>query len=251
MNRNHSRKTPFSVKAATAVLVASAFFSSAHAQDANPNGFDLPPVEDSQNQLQPAKPAYKLPEGASVGDANDRIKTLSSQGAEALKALQGAAVSNEREMNDVESRSKDLREIQALEMQVTKAKLAKDLYQIINGDEDKAKEELDAVKGERDELSVQVKSLEQQLVDTSKQLQSQVGLSHAPDPVVVRVVGAGGHLSAQLLVPYTGETLVQSGDVLSTGHKVTSIGPNGVIVSKDGETRRLAFGKSVPAMPRQ
>ena len=250
MNRNHSRKTPLSVKAALAVILASSVFSVAHAQEVAPLEAAPPLQMPGQGAMQPAAPAFKLPDGASVGDADSKIKKLSAEGAQSLKDLQGAAVSNEREMNDVESRSKDLREIQSLTMQVEKAKLAKDLYQIINGDDDKNKEELDSVKVERDELSVQVKSLEEQLIATNKQLQASAVKPKDPNPVVVSVVGSAGNLSAKILVPFYGETTARTGDVLANGQKVTSIGPNGVTVSKDGETAKLAFGTSVPASRR-
>lgn len=251
MNRNHSRRTPLSAKAALAVLLASSFMTVAQAQDA---GVQLAPPDANQQMpgaLQPAQPEFKLPAGASVGDAQDKIKKLSAEGAQSLKALQGNAVSNEREMNDVESRSKDLREIQSLTMQVEKAKLAKDLYQIINGDEDKNKEELETVKNERDELSIQVKSLEDQLIATNKQLQSEVVKPKDPNPVVVSVVGSGGNLSAKVLVPYYGEATVRKGDVLANGQTVSSITSNGVTVSRDGKTEKLAFGTSVPAAPKR
>jgi type IV pilus biogenesis protein PilP len=251
MNRSHYQKT-FSAKAAVAVLMASCFFSAANAQQLAPVDSVYPATGNVAPAAAPvAAPSYKLPEGASVGDAADKIKKLSSQGAQSLKELQGNAVSNEREMNDVEARSKDLREIQMLEMQVKKAELAKDLYKIINGDEDKNAAELESVKTERDELSVQVKALEEQLATTSKQLQSQVSAASEPNPVIVSITGAAGRLNAKLLVPYYGETTVGPGDTLANGQTVTSIGPNGVSVSKDGKTSKLAFGTSVPAGPRR
>nr|WP_250807637.1 hypothetical protein [Neorhizobium tomejilense] len=254
MNRSHYQKTPsFSVKAATAVLIATGFFSVANAQELAPvDGVNANAPMESVNAplgLQPAKPEYKLPEGANIGDANDKIKKLSSQGAQSLKELQGNAVSNKREMNDIETRSKDLREIQQLEMLVKKAELSKELYKVINGDEDKNKEELETVKTERDELSIQVKSLEEQLVATNKQLQTQTTAPKDPNPVIVSIVGASGKLSAKLLVPYYGETTVAPGDVLANGQTVTSVTANGVTVSKDGESAKLSFGTSVPASP--
>lgn len=251
MNNYHSRKTPlFSVKAVLAVLIASSAFSQAIAQEAADQGELVIPgaVEAPVGALQAKQPDFKLPEGASVGDANDKIKKLSSDGAKSLQDLVGAAVDNQRENVDVEARSGDKREIEALKTQVEKAKLAKELYQIINGDEDKNKAELETVKAERDELSVQVKSLEEQLVETSKQIQTQASKSRdEPNPVIVSVTGSGGNLSAKVLVPYYGEATVRKGDVLANGQTVASITPNGVTVVKDGETSKLGFGTSVPA----
>ncbi|MCZ7861255.1 hypothetical protein O9X98_07515 [Agrobacterium salinitolerans] len=252
MNNYHSRKKPlFSVKAALAVLIASSVFSPAIAQEAaDQSGLVLPGVAEEvpAGALQAKQPAFKLPEGASVGDANDKIKKLSSDGAKSLQDLVGSAIDNQRENVDVEARSGDKREIEALKTQVEKAKLAKELYQIINGDEDKNKAELETVKAERDELSVQVKSLEEQLVETSKQIQTQaVKNRDEPNPVIVSVTGSGGNLSAKVLVPYYGEATVRKGDVLANGQTVASITPNGVTVVKDGETSKLGFGTSVPA----
>lgn len=251
MNNYHSRKTPlFSVKAALAVLIASSVFSPAIAQEAANQGDLVIPgaVEAPVGQLLAKQPDFKLPEGASVGDANDKIKKLSSDGAKSLQDLVGSAIDNQRENVDVEARSGDKREIEALKTQVEKAKLAKELYQIINGDEDKNKAELETVKAERDELSVQVKSLEDQLVETSKQIQTEAIKNHdEPNPVIVSVTGSGGNLSAKVLVPYYGETTVRKGDVLANGQTVASITPNGVTVVKDGETAKLGFGTSVPA----
>lgn len=255
MNNYHSRKTPlFSVKAALAVLIASCAISSANAQDAGDQGeLVIPGAAQAVDGRAPVKqPDFKLPEGASVGDANDKIKKLSSDGAKSLQDLVGASIDNARENVDVEARSGDKREIEALKTQVEKAKLAKELYQIINGDDDKNKAELETVKAERDELSVQVKSLEEQLVETSKQVQSQASQKRdEPNPVIVSVTGSGGNLNAKLLVPYYGETTVRKGDVLANGQTVASITPNGVSVVRDGETTKLGFGTSVPAAPRR
>ncbi|MCV9965049.1 hypothetical protein OIU34_24435 [Pararhizobium sp. BT-229] len=243
----------FSVKAALAVLIASCAISSANAQDAGGQGeLVIPGAEQATDGSLTAKqPDFKLPEGASVGDANDKIKKLSSDGAKSLQDLVGASIDNARENVDVEARSGDKREIEALKTQVEKAKLAKELYQIINGEDDKNKAELETVKAERDELSVQVKSLEEQLVETSKQVQSQAKNSDEPNPVIVSVTGSGGNLNAKLLVPYYGETTVRKGDVLANGQTVASITPNGVTVVRDGETAKLGFGTSVPAAPRR
>jgi type IV pilus biogenesis protein PilP len=257
MNNYHSRKTPFGVKAALAVLIASAAISTANAQEVAP----LQPNNQGELVLPGAAPAapgavakqpdFKLPEGASVGDANEKIKKLSSEGGKSLKDLVGASVDNERENVDVEARSGDKREIEALKSQVEKAKLAKELYQVINGDDDKNKAELESVTAERDELSVQVKSLEEQLVQTSKQVQTQTEAGGEPNPVIVSITGAGGNLNARLLVPYYGETTVHKGDVLANGQTVSSITSNGVTVSRDGQSYKLAFGTSVPAAPRR
>jgi hypothetical protein len=259
MNNYHSRKTPlFSVKAALAVLIASSVFSPAIAQETADQGELVIPGAVEATLDAPAgkslskQPDFKLPEGASVGDANDKIKKLSSDGAKSLQDLVGASVDNQRENVDVEARSGDKREIEALKTQVEKAKLAKELYQIINGDEDKNKAELETIKNERDELSVQVKSLEEQLVETSKQVQSQASQTRSePNPVIVSLTGSGGNLQAKVLVPYYGEATVRKGDVLANGQTVASITPNGVIVSKDGQTTKLGFGTSVPASPRR
>lgn len=251
MNRNHSRKTQFSsVKAAlAAALLATCAISIAHAQDAmltQQEELVLP----GATSLESAAPEFKLPEGATVGDANEKIKKLSSDGAKSLQELVGSAVDNARENADVEARSADKREINALTVQVEKAKLAKQLYQIINGEEDQSKQELETVKVERDELSNQVKSLEEQLAESNKKIQGQSIGGQEPIPVIVSIFGAGDSLSAKLLVPYYGEAIVRKGDVLANGQTVSAITANGVTVSKQGDVFKLAFGTSVPASPR-
>jgi hypothetical protein len=87
MNNYHFRKTPFGVKAALAVLIASCAISTASAQQAAPNQGELvlpgatQPAADTTAAQQPD---FKLPEGASVGDANEKIKKLSSEGGKSL-----------------------------------------------------------------------------------------------------------------------------------------------------------------------
>lgn len=252
MNNYHCRQTPLSsVKAALAVLVATCAFSAAHAQDANLRGGLLIPNATMQaDGAMPAKPDYKLPEGASLGDANDKIKKLSSDGAKSLQELVGASIDNDRENVDVEARSGDKREIEALKSQVEKAKLAKELFQIINGEEEK-EAELASVKAERDQLSGQVKSLEDRLSEASRQASRVDVDAIEPNPVIVRVTGSGGNLSARLLVPYYGEADVRRGDVLANGQTVSSITPTGVTVTRDGHSAKLGFGTSVPASPRR
>jgi type IV pilus biogenesis protein PilP len=255
MNNYHSQKTPlFSVKAALAVLIASCAISSANAQDVGSPQEELVipgSVQPLDGRTSVKQPDFKLPEGASVVDANDKIKKLSSDGAKSLQDLVGASIDNARENVDVEARSGDKREIEALKTQVEKAKLAKELYQIINGEDDKNKAELDTVTAERDELSVQVKTLEEQLADVSKRAQNQpFQRGDEPNPVIVSLTGAGGNLNAKLLVPYYGETTVRKGDVLANGQTVASITPNGVTVVRNGQTTKLSFGTSVPAAPR-
>ncbi|MBY3433458.1 hypothetical protein HFN89_04790 [Rhizobium laguerreae] len=252
MNNYHSRKTPFGVKAALAVLIASAAISTTNAQETAPNQGELvlPATQAVPGAADAKQPDFKLPEGASLGDANEKIKKLSSEGGKSLKELVGASVDNARENVDVEARSGDKREIEALKNQVEKAKLAKELYQVINGEDDKNKAELESVTAERDELSVQVKTLEEQLVETSKQVQTQARPGGDPNPVIVSITGAAGNLNARLLVPYYGETTVHKGDVLANGQTVSSISPSSVTVSKDGETSKLGFGTSVPSARR-
>jgi type IV pilus biogenesis protein PilP len=248
MNRNHYQKMLSSAKAGAALLVASGIFSVAVAQE-------LPPLDQQTPtpggiQLPAAEPEFVLPEGATVGNIDEKLKKLSGDASKKLRELQGDAVNNEREKNDIEARSTDLREIQSLEMDLQKAKVLKELYKTVNAEEDQTKQELETVKSERDELSVQVKTLEEQLITVSKQV-SASARSAEPNPVIVTIFGAGNNLSARLLVPYYGETIVKQGDVLANGQTVSSISSNGVSVSQNGNTARLSFGTTVPATPRR
>jgi type IV pilus biogenesis protein PilP len=254
MNNYHFRKMPFGVKAALAVLMATSGISTAYAQQAAPQAeLVLPGAAQSATDAdKAAQPNFKLPDGASVGDANEKIKKLSSDGAKSLQDLVGAAVDNDRENVDVEARSSDKREVEALKVQLEKAKLAKELYQVINGDEDKSKAELETVKTERDDLEIKVKSLQDQIVEANKQVQAQSpqGAGDA-NPVIVSVTGAGNNLQAKLLIPGFGETTARKGDTLPNGQKVSSITPRGVTVSRDGKSATLAFGTSVSTQVRR
>jgi type IV pilus biogenesis protein PilP len=258
MNRNHFQKrTPLRSKALAALLLAACAFTPAMAQQADDglvipaaNGQGHDPVVQGQGQRPGPLQAIKLPDGATVGDADTKIKEMSNDAAKALNELVGSSVGDRREQSAIDARSQDKREIEALKTQVDKATLAKQLYVIVHGDEDKTKAELQQVKNERDDLSSQVKSLEDQLANAQKQIASQAVKSKDPNPVIVSIVGSGGSLSAKLLVPFYGETIVHRGDLLANGQTVTSISADGVSVSRDGETSRLAFGTSVPAQRR-
>lgn len=231
--------------ALAATLLAAVSFGQAVAQEPD----DLQ-IDEAPAQSQAVKPGqvqdYKLPEDASLADSEDKIKELSKASADKLRNLVGESLGNSRENSDIDARSADKREIEELTHQLAKAKLAKELYKTIAGDEDQTKKELDTAKAERDELSIQVKALEEQLETANKALATQQTKKSAPNPVVARISGTAGNLSARLLVPGYGEMVVRSGDVLPSGQTV-SVTDKGVSVNADGHSIRLAFGTSVSA----
>ena len=207
---------------------------------------NLPPIQDVGVSGQAAPlPSYNLPEGASLEDVNSKLQELSSEGARSLQSLVGNSTSV-REMNDIEDRSADQREINKLTLSLEKARLAKELFKTINGDDQNFKAELEAVKAERDALAVQISAIEQQLIRTTKLMAEQSSGSNVVNPVVVRIVGAANDLTATLLVPVTGQTIVKVGDMLSNGQTVSSITPKGVSVSSGSSKNfKLSFGTSV------
>lgn len=233
MKRKTSQR-PLAVSAAVLAILAGTALSARAQQPAIP----LPADGGA------AEATYELPQGAGLGAADLQVKKLSEDGARALDELVGQAVSSERELNDIEARSEDQRIINTLEMKLEQAKLAKELHETLNDDEEKA---LEAVTLERDQLRAQIKALEEQLTSTAKRLRAQSVDAAEAAPVIVGIAGSNGDLTARLLVPYSGEVVVRRGDTLSDGSRVVSITARGVSVSKDGATRELAFGTAVPA----
>lgn len=234
---------PQAATAVSAPLMAPAPAAPVQAPAVDPTA--LPPVAGAPGAA-PAEPDYKLPQGATLGDSADKIKKLSTDNAKSLKDLVGTATDNTRDMDAAAARAQDKRDIDALNVQLQKVKLAKEIYKTLNADDDKSKEELAAAKADNDKLAAQVKGLEEQLLTTSKQLQSQQVKPQGPNPVVVSILGSGRDLLARILVPVTGETPARVGDTLSNGMKVASITADGVTVSQGGETVRLSFGTTVP-----
>jgi type IV pilus biogenesis protein PilP len=248
----HQRKTSRALRLIAAVLLAGCA-SAAVAQDAPQGNFNLAvPAQQSAGPVAvapgvAAEPEYKLPADASISTSNEEVQKLATENQKRLDEVVGGAFSNEREKNDVDELAKQARVKMRLENDLENAKLVKETHKVIYGDDNKSKEELEKTKTERDELAAQVKSLEDQLVDTNKNLQAQS--QNQPQqgrPVIVSIEGVNGRLSAKLLVPAYGEAVVKTGDTLANGQKVVSITAQGVKVRGEDGPITLAFGTSVP-----
>ena len=246
MNNYHFLSPKLINKSFIALLLSVAVLSPSVAQQATQPSFSDVSVQRDVLGGASNQTSFVLPEGASLSDTNKKLQELSTEGARSLQDLVGDAVSNDREKNDIEARSRDAREIEQLETSLKKAKLAKELYQELNGEEDNLQAELDAVKAERDAFASQLSTIEEELIKTRKLYVETAITASTANPVVVSIVGSAGNLSAKLLVPNTGQITVKQGDVLSNGQRVSSITYQGVTVSKEGSPDiKLSFGTSV------
>jgi len=183
------------------------------------------------------QPSIKLPQGASLGDAQSRVQNLAAEAGKALDGLVGNTVSD-REKAQIEALSERKRRILVLEDQLKEAKLAKLIWKELHGEEDKSGEQVKKLEEEKKALTEQVKFLE-----------ANAGAAKAdpdPLPVVSSISGAAGAAKAVILVPYVGTVHAQAGTLLPNGMKVTSISRGGVVVERDGAKVGLAFGSSVP-----
>lgn len=242
MNSFRYLRTPSASKAAAALAAALAAATlampaSAQQQDApvflNIPDTDLPPPEGIQQS-----PRTAMPAGASISDAQERVRGMAAEAGRSLEELLGTAVTPriEAEVGEMAERQ---RRIMLLEHQLKEAKLARELWTELNGEEDSkaSQEEIERLHAEKASLEAEVVRL------TAMQVQRQVS---DPDPVVAEITGAAGSMRAKVLVPYMGEFIVEPGSSLPNGMKVVGISKAGVKVSKDGSSRMLAFGSSVP-----
>lgn len=185
---------------------------------------------------QPEEP-ITLPQGASISDAQNRVQSLAAEAGKALDGLVGNAVTD-REKAQIEALSERKRRILVLEDQLKEAKLAKQIWKELHGDEDKDNEQVKKLEEEKRMLIEQLKMLESS-ASTSKP-------EPEPMPVVSSISGAAGAAKAVILVPFVGTVHAQVGTLLPNGMKVASVSRGGVVVEKDGTKVGLAFGSSVP-----
>lgn len=223
--------------ALAAVLAAATLASPAPAQQQKAPAFLNVETTPLPQQAEPA-PRAPLPDGASVSDAQEKVRAMAAEAGRSLDELLGAAVTPriEAEVGELAERQ---RRIMLLEYQLKEAKLARELWEEMNGDE-----ETRASQEEIERLHAEKASLEAELVRLTT-MQAQRPFND-PDPVVAEITGAAGRMRAKVLVPYMGEFVVEPGFSLPNGMKVEGISKAGVKVSKDGSSRMLAFGNSVP-----
>lgn len=184
-----------------------------------------------------------LPEGATVGDAQERNKALAAEAGRKLDALIGTQLGDKRESNDAATMAARQRQLMEMQYQLDLAKVSKELWKTLNGEETANENKIKELEAKLSELNAQNEALKTR----ASALAAASPLGNAdPDPVVAAISGAGGKMEAKILVPYVGEIYARVGDTLPNGQKVTSISPSGVKVWRNDIEKVLAFGTSVP-----
>ncbi len=101
-------------------------------------------------------------------------------------------------------------------------------------------------------MEAQVAKLKSENEKLTKKVQTDANLAQAsiadPDPVVASISSSSGVPNAEVLVPYMGKYQVRKGSILPNGQKIVDINASGVTVLKDGATKTLSFGTSVPSV---
>lgn len=223
-------------KAAAAAILAAlalpAYAQQAPADMPVPGQLVLPGAEE------PAPPPVALPKGASIDGAQDKVRNLASEAGKSLDDLVGSAMTprSKAEVGELANRQRRLMD---LEYQLKEAKLAKELWVELNGDDSKEKdEEISRLQGEKESLQAEIVRLSSAQMSTVKVAD--------PDPVVAEITGAGGTMRAKVLVPYSGEFMVERGTTLPNGMKVLGVSKEGVTVAAGEVRKTLAFGSAVP-----
>ena len=189
------------------------------------------------------RPPVSLPDGATLGGSQEAVRNMATEAGRNLDELIGQSLTP-REEAHVGELAERQRRIQALTSQVEEAKLARELWVLLNGEDSSKDEEIENLQAERDMLEAEVEFLKQQ-----QQITQTTAPRVDPDPVVAEIVGSGGSVTATVLVPYAGRYQVRRGSELPNGMKVTSISPSGVTVTtQSGGTKTLGFGTSVPSV---
>jgi len=182
--------------------------------------------------------AIKLPQGASIEGASRDVQALAAEAGKSLDALVGeSAVGRDKALIDELSARK--RRIMLLKDQLEEAKLAKQIWQELHGDEGGENEEVKRLEEEN-------RSLQAALTAAQQAPQRQAAESDEALPVVSSIDGAADVARAVILVPYVGIVRAETGSLLPNGMKVVSISKQGVVVEQDGKRRGLAFGGAVP-----
>jgi len=226
-------QTKVAAAAILAALALPAYAQQAPADMPAPAQLVLPGADE------PAPPPVALPKGASIDGAQDKVRNLASEAGKSLEDLVGNAMTprSKAEVGELANRQRRLMD---LEYQLKEAKLAKELWVELNGDDSKEKdEEINRLQGEKESLQAEIVRL------SSAQMSSSVKIAD-PDPVVAEITGAGGMMRAKVLVPYSGEFMVERGTTLPNGMKVLGVSKEGVTVAVGEVRKTLAFGSAVP-----
>jgi type IV pilus biogenesis protein PilP len=202
-------------------------------------------IANGNNDVAPGIKDKGLPAGATVGDAEERNKTLAAEASRRLDALIGNTLGDKRENNDQAAQSARQRKLMEMQYQLDLAKVSKELWKTLNGEESDNDNKIKELETKVTDLSAQNQALKTQASALAASGAATDG-SHDPDPVVASIAGAGGSIEAKILVPYVGEIYARRGDTLPNGQKVVSISQTGVTVQKGDVKKALAFGTSVP-----
>lgn len=239
--------------AATAALFAIVSAAPAIAQDVpqvpqlpNAAPVNLPDVANGGPLV--AQPAVKgLPAGATLSDADQRVRAMAAEASRDLDELAAGALSDARENNDVATKATRSNQIMDLDHQIAIAKKSKELWTILNGEESEKEGQIKELEAKVSSLTAEKDALAKRAEAASIIARNTIA-NPAPDPVVSSVMGSAGNARAEVLIPYTGKFTVKVGDILPNGQKVISIGSTGVTVAKGGERKVLSFGDSVPSV---
>jgi hypothetical protein len=194
-----------------------------------------------------AAPVKGLPDGATLSDADQRVRAMAAEASRDLDELAAGALSSVRENNDVLTKSVRQNQIMDLNHQIEIAKKSKELWTILNGEDSEKEGEIKELEAKVSALTAEKEALSKR-AEAASLLARQTASNPDPDPVVSSVMAAAGNARAEVLVPYSGKFTVKVGDTLPNGQKIVSIGSTGVTVSQDGERKVLSFGDSVPSV---
>jgi len=184
----------------------------------------------------------KLPPGASIGDASREVQSLAAEAGKTLETLVGESAVG-RDKAQIDELAGRKRRIMMLKDQLEEAKLAKQIWQELHGQDDAQSEEVKRLEEENKALQESLAAAQQ--AQQAQQVQQQ-SAADEPLPVVSSIDGAADVSRAVILVPYVGIVRAEAGSLLPNGMKVVSITKQGVVVEQDGKRKGLAFGGAVP-----
>jgi polyhydroxyalkanoate synthesis regulator phasin len=249
MNSSRSPKRTRNAVAVLAALLSSVAASAVAQEIPAPPALSAQQVRDAA--INPAlaptggqAPAAALPPDASLGEANERVKAMSSEADQMLDRLVDGALTNEAGKTTVEEMSASDLRIMHIEKKLQEAKLVAEYWETVSGKDHRADEKIKALEAEKADMQNELTRLREQ---ASKLAVERRRVTADPDPVVAEITGAAGSIKAKILIPYMGEVIARPGDTLPNGQKITGISATGVkILKADGSSAVLGFGTSVP-----
>jgi type IV pilus biogenesis protein PilP len=252
MNSSRSPRRTRKAVAVLAVLLSSVAASAVAQEIPAPPALTAQQVRDANVNPEPEQgiggqqrpAAAALPSDASLGEASERVKAMSSEADQLLDRLVDGALSNEAGKTTVEEMNASNIRIMQLEKKLEEAKLVAEYWETVSGKDHRADEKIKTLEAEKADMQSELTRLREQ---ASKDAVNRRKIMADPDPVVAEITGAAGSIKAKILIPYMGEVIARTGETLPNGQKITSISGTGVKVQKaDGTSVVLGFGTSVP-----